>query len=150
MSLSDSMARLSEIGYSFSLDNDKIKFHYERSGEPPEEARGLLTEIKAHKEETVTLLRFKAGEPEPLSLETPVQPPQSPVAKMAPIKIFSRLFNEEIWLVADKEEMEALVSKGVKEVIYMAWEIPVLSGKDKTSLKAVHETKRVFPGAGLV
>jgi hypothetical protein len=67
--------------------------------------------------------------------------------KMAPIKIFSNLFNEEIWLVAGQEEMEALVSRGVKEPIYMAWEIPALRGKDKESLRAVHLTKKVFPGA---
>jgi hypothetical protein len=69
--------------------------------------------------------------------------------KMAPVKIFSKLFNEEIWLVADQEEMEVLVSKGVKEAIYMAWEIPILSGKDRESLKAVHATKKVFPGSAL-
>ena len=71
-------------------------------------------------------------------------------AKMASVKIFSKLFNEEIWLVADQEEMEALVSKGVKEPIYMAWEILVLKGKDKESLKAVHATKKVFPGSAIV
>jgi len=71
-------------------------------------------------------------------------------AKMAPVKIFSNLFNEEIWLVADQEEMEALVSKGVKEAVYMAWEIPVLKGKDKESLRAVHATKKVFPGSAIV
>jgi|GEM_PF-1421428 hypothetical protein len=70
-------------------------------------------------------------------------------AKMAPVKIFSKLFNEEIWLVADQEEMELLVSRGIKEAIYMAWEIPVLRGKDKESLKAVHATKKVFPGSAL-
>jgi len=53
-------------------------------------------------------------------------------------------------LVADQEEMDALVSKGVKEVVYMAWEIPVLRGKDKESLRAVHATKKVFPGSAIV
>ena len=46
--------------------------------------------------------------------------------------------------------MDALVSKGVKEVVYMAWEIPVLRGKDKESLRAVHATKKVFPGSAIV
>jgi hypothetical protein len=185
MSLSDSMARLSEIGYSLYLDNDKIRFHYDRSGEPPEEARGLLSEIKAHKEEALTLSRSIAMEPEPLPLETPVEPSKDQVkedqpepgipeplfggpikgdqpegqkvptegkakkAKFAPVKIFSKLFHEEIWLVADQEEMEALVSRGIKEVIYMAWEIPVLKGKDKERLRALHLTKKVFPGSAL-
>jgi hypothetical protein len=66
-----------------------------------------------------------------------------------PVKIYSRLFNEEIYIVADREEMETLVSKGVKEVVYMAWEIPVLKGVDKERLRAVHLTKKVFPGAAM-
>lgn len=70
-------------------------------------------------------------------------------ARMAPVKIFSKLFDEEIWLVADQEEMEALVRKGVKETIYMAWEIPILRGKSKEHLKAIHQTKKVFPGCAL-
>jgi hypothetical protein len=70
-------------------------------------------------------------------------------AKMPPVKIYSRLFNEEIYIVADQEEMETLASKGVKEVVYMAWEIPVLKGMDKERLRAVHLTKKVFPGSAL-
>lgn len=69
--------------------------------------------------------------------------------EMSPVKIYSRLFNEEIYVVADQEELEALVSKGVKEVIYIAWEIPVLKGVDKERLRAVHLTKKIFPGAAL-
>jgi len=69
--------------------------------------------------------------------------------KMPPVKIYSRLFNEEIYVVADQEELEALASKGVKEVVYMAWEIPVLKGMDKEKLMAIHSVKKVFPGAGL-
>jgi hypothetical protein len=68
---------------------------------------------------------------------------------MAPVKIYSRLFNEEMYIVADQEEMEVLVSRGVKEVLYMAWEIPVLKGMYKERLRAVHLTKKVFPGSAL-
>jgi hypothetical protein len=69
--------------------------------------------------------------------------------KMSPVKIYSRLFNEEIYVVADQEELETLASKGVKEVVYMAWEIPVLKGMDKEKLMAIHSVKKMFPGAGL-
>jgi hypothetical protein len=31
----------------------------------------------------------------------------------------------------------------------MAWEIPVLKGMDKERLRAVHLTKKVFPGAAM-
>lgn len=69
--------------------------------------------------------------------------------KMAPVKIYSRLFNEEIYIVADQEEMERLAAQGVREVIYMPWEIPILRGKNKEHLKAVHQTKKLFPGSAL-
>lgn len=185
MKVSGVIDRLQEEGYSITLDGDKLRLRYERDGEPGSEVGLLLGELRAHKEEAITLLREVHGEPEPLPLETLAKPPQAPPAvaseaqgslpltqtgekvltiqepqtprhpqgqpsaKMASVKICSRLFNEEIWLVADQEEMEALVSKGVKEAIYMAWEIPVLKGKDRESLRAVHMTKKTFPGSAL-
>lgn len=69
--------------------------------------------------------------------------------KMTPVKIYSRLFNEEIYIVADQEELETLASKGVREVVYMVWEIPVLRGVGQEKLKAIHQIKKIFPGAGL-
>lgn len=71
-------------------------------------------------------------------------------AKMAPVKIFSNLFNESLWLVADDEEMKVMVSKGVKEAIYTAQDIVLLRERDESSLKAVHTTKKVFPGSTVV
>jgi len=90
-------------------------------------------------------------QPKPVSQEKPGQPggDQAESATKTPVKIFSKLFNEEIWLCANKEEMDSLVARGVKEAVYMAWEIPILRGKDKDALKAVHEAKKVFPGSGL-
>ena len=69
--------------------------------------------------------------------------------KLFPVKIYSRLFNEEIYIVADQEEMETLASKRVKEVVYMAWEVPLLKEMDKEKLMAIHSVKKIFPGAGL-
>lgn len=66
-----------------------------------------------------------------------------------PVKIYSKLFNEEIYVVADQEEMNRLVSKGVKGVVYMAWEIPLLKKMGKEELTAIHSVKKIFPGAGL-
>lgn len=69
---------------------------------------------------------------------------------MSPVKIYSRLFNEEIYIVADQEEMEALVAMGIKDqAIYMAREIPLLREMGQEKLKAIHQTKKIFPGAGL-
>jgi hypothetical protein len=60
------------------------------------------------------------------------------------------LFNEEIWLVSTKEEMETLVTNGVKGVVHMTGEIPLLKGMDKERLMKIHLVKKMFPGAGLV
>ena len=51
--------------------------------------------------------------------------------------------------VADKEELDALASKGVKEVVYMAGEIPLLKEINKEKLMVIHSVKKIFPGAGL-
>lgn len=71
------------------------------------------------------------------------------VVKVFPVKIYSRLFDEAIYVVADQEELETLALKGVKEVIYVAWEIPALRGMEREWLRAVHLTKKVFPGSAL-
>jgi hypothetical protein len=38
---------------------------------------------------------------------------------------------------------------GVKEAIDMAREIPVLRGVGQEKLKAIHQIKKIFPGAGV-
>ena len=81
--------------------------------------------------------------------QTPRRPHDRSKAKMAPVKIYSKLFEEEIWLVGDKQEMETLASLGGKEAIYMIGEIPALRGKNKEHLKAVHQTKKTFPGSAM-
>ena len=108
-----------------------------------------LFKVKANGKEVILhpgqRIKLKEGIAEQLISEGRVRK-----IEMFPVKIYSRLFNEEIWLVANKEEMEALVSKGVKEIVYMAWEIPLLKGMGKEKLMTIHSVKKIFPGAGLV
>lgn len=66
-----------------------------------------------------------------------------------PVKIFSKLFEEEIYIVESREEMKSLIEKGVPEPIYLRSEIHDLLSRDRESLKAVHMTKKVFPGSAL-
>jgi hypothetical protein len=35
--------------------------------------------------------------------------------------------------------------EGVKEAVYMAWEIPLLKGMDKEKLTAIYSVKKIFP-----
>lgn len=67
--------------------------------------------------------------------------------KRGPVKIFSNLFNEDIWLAADQKEMEGLVLKGVKEAIYLASEISALKGRDPRAYGRSTRRRRYFQGA---
>jgi len=67
--------------------------------------------------------------------------------KFAPVKIYSRLLDDTLWLCWDEEEMRKLMAQGVKEPIYIASEILILRKKSKRHLEAVHWTKKVFSGA---
>jgi hypothetical protein len=153
-----------QIGYQIRVKDEDILLTWTKEGHPPSETiTPLLLLLKQQKG---AILEYLRGEDEIKSDEQFSLPWGESMqvnhkkrlisegrvqgAKMLPVKIFSRLFNEEIWLVATKEEMEALVSKGVKEIVYMAWEIPLLKGMDKEKLMTIHSVKKIFPGSGLV
>jgi hypothetical protein len=68
----------------------------------------------------------------------------SPVGRVA-IKIFSEMLNEELWIVADERNMDALKAEQVVDIaIYTANEIRELKGKYQEQLKTIHEAKKVF------
>lgn len=152
-----------QIGYQIRVKDEDILLTWTKEGHPPSETiTPLLLLLKQQKGAILEYLRredeIKSDEQFSLPWGESMQVnhkkrliPEGEVqgAKMLPVKIYSKLFGEEIWLVANKEEMEALVSKGIKEAIYQAWEIPVLKGKNKESLWAVHQTKKLFPGSAL-
>src|SRR5512139_668402 len=58
--------------------------------------------------------------------------------KMLPRKIYSKVLREHVWMVADQEDMESLASRGVKEVVYVGWEIALLGMESKETQEAVH------------
>jgi hypothetical protein len=152
-----------QIGYQIRVKDEDILLTWTKEGHPPSETiTPLLLLLKQQKGAILEYLRredeIKSDEQFSLPWGESMQAnhkkrliPEGKAqkAKMAPVKIYSKLFNEEIYIVADQEEMAILASKGVKEVIYMAWEIPVLKGKNKEHLAPVHQTKKLFPGAGL-
>ena len=154
-----------QIGYQVRVKDEDILLTWTKEEHPPAETiTPLLLLLKQQKEAILEYLcrvedEIKSDEQFALPWGESMQANHKKRlisegkvrgVKMPPVKIYSRLFNEEIYVVADQEEMEALVSKGVKEVVYMAWEIPVLKGMDKEKLIAIHSVKKIFPGAGLV
>jgi len=67
--------------------------------------------------------------------------------KFAPVKIYSHLLNDTLWVCWDEEEMKELMAQGIKEPVYIAEEIPILENKAKVLLKNIHQVKKFFPGA---
>jgi hypothetical protein len=152
-----------QIGYQIRVKDEDILLTWTKEGHPPSETitplllllkqqKGAILEYLRREDEIKSDEQFSLPWGESMHMNHKKRLiPEGKVqgAKMLPVKIFSRLFNEEIYVVADREEMNRLVSKGIPEAIYLAWEIPVLRGKDKESLRAIHQTKKVFPGCAL-
>lgn len=52
------IAELEEMGYTFKLDGETLRYSYEGEGRPDlEHARSLLEYVKRHKEEAIAFLR---------------------------------------------------------------------------------------------
>ncbi len=62
-------------------------------------------------------------------------------------KIYSKILNAYLWVVATDAEMQKMLAEGVEEPIYTYDEVVKLDGISKEGLKAVHKIKRVFPSA---
>ena len=67
--------------------------------------------------------------------------------KIPPCRIYSKLLGEEIWVVADQEDMESLVSRGIQQAVYVGWEIALLKMESREMQEAAHRIKKAFPGS---
>jgi len=69
-----------------------------------------------------------------------------PIGK-ASYKIYSKILDDYLWIVATDKELQALVAEGIKEVIYTQEEVlrMIDEGVTKEGLKAIHKVKKVFP-----
>ena len=66
MSISKTVNKLQEVGFSLSLEGDKVKVTF--PGQPPREAKPLLNELKARKKEAVDYLKNQVNDGLLLSL----------------------------------------------------------------------------------
>lgn len=54
------IGKLNTLGYELYLDGDKVKYRYTLLGDPPaDRVKPLLYELREHKEEIITQLKFK-------------------------------------------------------------------------------------------
>jgi hypothetical protein len=63
--ITDLIERLKGLGYSLSLDGEKVRFRYAEAVEPPEEAKALLDAVREHKAEVVAYLERAVPRPLP-------------------------------------------------------------------------------------
>jgi hypothetical protein len=61
--------------------------------------------------------------------------------------IYSRILDDDLWIVATEKELQGLVDKGIAEVIYTQEEANrlVTNKVSKDGLKAIHKVKSSFP-----
>jgi DNA-directed RNA polymerase specialized sigma54-like protein len=69
--------------------------------------------------------------------------------RFGPIKIYSRLLDDTLWLAWNEEEMKQLMVQGIKEPAYVIRELLDLRKMTKEELKKVHMVKKVFLGSTL-
>lgn len=67
--------------------------------------------------------------------------------KFYPTRKLPKPLDEGILIAGDQEEMDKIVSEANQQAIYFGWEVLCLKGMDEEMIKAIHETKRIFPGA---
>ncbi len=70
----------------------------------------------------------------------------TPIGK-AIYKVYSKILDAYLWVVATDAEMRKMLAEGVEEPIYTYDDITKLEGVSKEGLKAIHKIKRVFPGS---
>ncbi len=70
----------------------------------------------------------------------------APIGK-AIYKIYSKILNEFLWIVANEKELRDLIAEGVQDAIYIHNDLEQLDGISKEGLKAIHKFKRIFPGS---
>jgi hypothetical protein len=61
-------------------------------------------------------------------------------------KIYSKILEDYLWIVATDKERQELVSEGIRDVIYTQEEVSKLMGKNitKEGLVAIHKIKKAF------
>jgi len=74
--------------------------------------------------------------------------------RIAPIgnvvyKIYSKILEDYLWIVATEKGFQELVDEGVEDAIYIQGEVSKLMGEGvtKEGLVAIHKIKKTFSGA---
>ncbi len=69
-----------------------------------------------------------------------------PIGK-AIYKIYSKILDDFLWIVANEKELRDLIAEGIQDAIYIRNDIEQLDGTTEEELKKIHKFKRIFPGS---
>ena len=70
----------------------------------------------------------------------------TPIGK-AIYKIYSKILDSCLWVVATDAEMRKMLDEGIEEPIYTHEDITKLGGVSRKGLIKIHNIKKIFPGA---
>lgn len=70
----------------------------------------------------------------------------TPIGK-AIYKIYSKILDDYLWIVANEKELRGLIAEGIQDAIYTHNDIDRLDGISKEELQVIHKFKRIFPGS---
>jgi hypothetical protein len=73
-----------------------------------------------------------------------------PIGK-ATYKIYSKILDDYLWIVATDKELKELIAEGIQETIYTHEEVSRMmdEGVSKEGLKTIHKIKKAFSGSSI-
>lgn len=79
------------------------------------------------------------------------KPKKNKVLEKKAYRIYSKILEDYLWIVATDKERKELVTEGINDVIYTQEEVSKLMGEDvtKEGLVAIHKVKKAFAGASV-
>ena len=77
--------------------------------------------------------------------------PESNRPKKKSYNIYSKILEDDIWVVPTDKELQGLIDEGVEETIFTLEEVSRMidEGVTKEGLKAIHKVKNAFPVSGI-
>lgn len=129
------LSEIVTIGYEIFLEGENIRLRYHKQGDPPDNARTLIRELKAYKNEALELLK-KMGEP---TSTTPHPTPEwsTPMGDLVNWFLNSRLPEEPFSLSPYEKALHP-------DKYYMALRLDIEAGPQGPRARALaHDLRRL-------
>lgn len=132
--MTTTLSRLWAMGYRIEAEGEALAYRWTGPGDPPEEARTLLSDLSIRKEEALDALRAEADRP-------PEPAPSDPLPGY-PFAIRSRTLDTEVWIIPDGWP------DPVPGPAYTHAEVAALARQGVTgeALRKLHQVRETFDG----